>query len=63
MRQLLGVADGVEPGDEAVVDAQRQDRVEFAVDGGGRFIVLNAVYLALAAYVAWGRLGPEPCTG
>ncbi|MET8232190.1 DoxX family protein [Micromonospora sp. NPDC005298] len=31
--------------------------------GEARFIVLNAVYLAVAAYVAWGRLGPEPFTG
>ncbi|MGC4834788.1 DoxX family protein [Micromonospora vinacea] len=28
-----------------------------------RFIVLNLVYLAMAAFVAWGRLGPEPFTG
>ncbi|MGC5310060.1 DoxX family protein [Micromonospora zamorensis] len=25
-----------------------------------KFIVLNLFYLALAAFVAWGRLGPEP---
>ncbi|MEU0551470.1 DoxX family protein [Micromonospora sp. NPDC005979] len=30
---------------------------------GARFVALNAVYLALAAFVAWGRLGPEPFTG
>lgn len=24
-----------------------------------RFVAVNAVYLALAAFVAWGRLGPE----
>ncbi|MEU8086856.1 DoxX family protein [Micromonospora sp. NPDC049101] len=28
-----------------------------------RFVVLNLAYLALAAFVAWGRLGPEPFTG
>ncbi|GAB3860797.1 DoxX family protein [Micromonospora andamanensis] len=31
-------------------------------DGEARFIALNLVYLALAAFVAWGRLGPEPFT-
>ncbi|WLS43161.1 DoxX family protein [Micromonospora profundi] len=31
--------------------------------GEATFIVLNLVYLALAAFVAWGRLGPEPFTG
>ncbi|MFG1917945.1 DoxX family protein [Micromonospora sp. NPDC048898] len=28
-----------------------------------RLVVLNLAYLALAAFVAWGRLGPEPFTG
>lgn len=28
--------------------------------GEARFIVLNLVYLALAAYVGWGRFGPAP---
>ncbi|MFC8297309.1 DoxX family protein [Micromonospora orduensis] len=28
-----------------------------------RFVAVNAVYLALAAFVAWGRLGPESFTG
>ncbi|MEU4401888.1 DoxX family protein [Micromonospora orduensis] len=28
-----------------------------------RFVAVNAVYLALAVFVAWGRLGPEPFTG
>ncbi|MDG4811228.1 DoxX family protein [Micromonospora sp. WMMD1120] len=28
-----------------------------------RFTVLNLTYLALAAFVAWGRLGPEPFGG
>ncbi|WP_236567272.1 hypothetical protein [Nocardia sp. CY41] len=28
-------------------------------DGEAEFILLNIAYLALAAYVAWGRLGPE----
>ena len=27
------------------------------------FVMLNSVYLALAAFVAWGRLGLEPFTG
>jgi DoxX-like family len=31
--------------------------------GQGGFVALNSVYLALAAFVAWGRLGPEPFTG
>lgn len=28
-----------------------------------RFVVLNLVYLALAAFVVWGRLGPESFAG
>lgn len=28
--------------------------------GEGKFVVLTLGYLLLAAYVAWGRLGPEP---
>jgi hypothetical protein len=28
--------------------------------GEARFVVLNLVYLGLAAYVAWGRFGPAP---
>lgn len=28
--------------------------------GQARFVAVNAVYLALAVSVAWGRLGPEP---
>ncbi|MCO1594435.1 DoxX family protein [Micromonospora sp. RHAY321] len=31
--------------------------------GDARFIVLNLLYLCLAAYVAWGRFGPEAFTG
>ncbi|MET8360666.1 DoxX family protein [Micromonospora sp. NPDC005171] len=31
--------------------------------GEARFIVLNLAYLAMAAFVAWGRLGPESFTG
>ncbi|KAB1919241.1 DoxX family protein [Micromonospora noduli] len=31
--------------------------------GEAKFIVLNLVYLAMAAFVTWGRLGPEPFTG
>jgi DoxX-like family len=27
------------------------------------FVVLNSVYLALAAFIAWGRFGIEPFTG
>jgi hypothetical protein len=30
--------------------------------GEARFMVLNLIYLALAAFIAWGRLGPEPFT-
>lgn len=26
------------------------------------FVALNLIYLALAAFIAWGRLGPEPFT-
>jgi hypothetical protein len=32
VRQLLGIAHGVEPGDEAVVDAYRDDGVDLAVE-------------------------------
>jgi hypothetical protein len=32
-------------------------------DGEARFIALNLLYLALAAFVAWGRFGPESFTG
>ncbi len=28
-----------------------------------RFVMLNVAYLALAAFVAWGRFGPEPFRG
>lgn len=31
-------------------------------DGAGRFVALNLTYLALAAFVAWGRFGPAPFT-
>ncbi|WP_174183706.1 DoxX family protein [Nocardia barduliensis] len=31
-------------------------------DGDLKFVALNLVYLALAAYVVWGRFGPEPFT-
>ena len=30
--------------------------------GDRRFILLNLVHLGLAAFVAWGRLGPAPFT-
>jgi DoxX-like family len=28
--------------------------------GQFKFVMLNSVYLALAAFIAWGRFGPEP---
>lgn len=31
--------------------------------GEFRFVALNAVYFALALFIAWGRFGPEPFTG
>ncbi|MET7862655.1 DoxX family protein [Micromonospora taraxaci] len=31
--------------------------------GEAKFIVVNMLYLAVAAFVAWGRLGPEPFGG
>ncbi|WFF00309.1 DoxX family protein [Micromonospora sp. WMMD964] len=31
--------------------------------GEAKFIVLNLTYLAVAAFVAWGRLWPEPFGG
>ena len=31
--------------------------------GEAKFVVLNVIYLALAAFIAWGRFGPEPFTG
>jgi hypothetical protein len=30
--------------------------------GEARFVVLNVIYLALAALIAWGRFGPERFT-
>jgi K+-transporting ATPase A subunit len=30
--------------------------------GEAKFVVLNVIYLALAAFIAWGRFGPEPFT-
>jgi hypothetical protein len=30
--------------------------------GFNRFVLLNAIYLSLAAFIAWGRFGPEPFT-
>jgi hypothetical protein len=32
-------------------------------NGEVKIIVLNLVYLALAAYIAWGRFGPWSFTG
>ncbi|WP_330308716.1 MULTISPECIES: DoxX family protein [unclassified Streptomyces] len=31
--------------------------------GEFKFVVLNLIYLALAAFIAWGRFGPESFTG
>lgn len=31
--------------------------------GESRFVALNSVYLVLAVFIAWGRLGPESFTG
>ncbi|MEV0929395.1 DoxX family protein [Streptomyces phaeochromogenes] len=31
--------------------------------GESRFVLLNLAYLALAAFIAWGRFGPAPFTG
>jgi hypothetical protein len=28
--------------------------------GEGKFVTLNVVYLILAAFIAWGRFGPQP---
>ena len=30
--------------------------------GEAKFVVLNLIYLALAAFIVWGRFGPEPFT-
>ena len=31
--------------------------------GLNKFVVLNVIYLSLAAFIAWGRFVPEPFTG
>ena len=31
--------------------------------GQFKLVMLNSVYLALAAFIAWGRFGPEPFAG
>lgn len=31
--------------------------------GESAFVMLHLTYLALAAFIAWGRFGPEPFTG
>ena len=31
--------------------------------GQPRLVMLNLVYLSLAAFIAWGRFGPEPFAG
>lgn len=31
--------------------------------GQFKLVTVNLAYLALAAFIAWGRLGPEPFTG
>ncbi|HEX5598816.1 MAG TPA: DoxX family protein [Micromonosporaceae bacterium] len=28
-----------------------------------KFVILNMIYLAIAAFIAWGRFGPESFTG
>jgi hypothetical protein len=30
--------------------------------GEAKFMALNLIYLVLAAFIAWGRFGPEPFT-
>jgi hypothetical protein len=30
--------------------------------GEAKFVALNVIYLALAVFIAWGRLGPTPFT-
>jgi hypothetical protein len=30
--------------------------------GEAKFVVLNLLYLAVAAFIAWGRFGPESFT-
>lgn len=30
---------------------------------GAKFVVLTSIYLVIAAFIAWGRFGPEPFTG
>lgn len=31
--------------------------------GESKFVALNLIYLVLAAFIAWGRFGPESFTG
>ncbi|MFJ5775356.1 DoxX family protein [Streptomyces sp. NPDC093094] len=31
--------------------------------GEAKFVAVNVVYLAIAVFIAWGRLGPETFTG
>lgn len=31
--------------------------------GESAFVLLNVGYFALAVFIAWGRMGPEPFTG
>ena len=37
-------------------------RQRYGRRGEAKFVVLNVIYLALAAFIAWGRFGPEPFT-
>jgi hypothetical protein len=36
--------------------------ITHARHGGYRFVALNVIYLAIAAFVAWGRFGPASVT-
>lgn len=31
-------------------------------DGLGKFVMINVIYLGVAAFIAWGRFGPESFT-
>jgi hypothetical protein len=31
-------------------------------DGAAKFVALNVTYLVVAAFIAWGRFGPQPFT-
>jgi hypothetical protein len=60
LRQLLGIAHGVQPGDEAVVDAYRNDGVDLAVEAADQRRVTDevAALVSLVAMInAANRLG------